>query len=120
MTTLIMSRGRELGHLHVSRVERLYQALDRTAFAGRVPALEDHTNRRSEAIVGYRLGVIERALTAERKPQLTESGPTGLEAASFLSGIERQRKIEFPKAGQRFLIWFPERRSPDAARVDPG
>jgi hypothetical protein len=91
MAALIVGGSSELRDLHMPRVEWLNQPLDGSAFSGRVPTLEDHANGRAQAVVGCRVGVIEWALAAERKAQLAEPRPSGIETPLLLPGFERER-----------------------------
>jgi hypothetical protein len=64
---LVVRRRGELGHADVTRVERRDEALDRAALAARVPALEEHAQRRPEPARADE--------PAERQPHLGQPQP---------------------------------------------
>jgi hypothetical protein len=67
-----MGRSGELGDFDVPGIERLDETLDRSALTGRVPALEDHTNWRTQALMGRGARICERPLATEGEPELAQ------------------------------------------------
>ncbi len=84
MALLALARGGELRDGHVARIQGYGQATDRAALAGRVPALEDDRQRRSQAVPDLPAG-----LQAERQQPALSS----LESLAPLLARELQCQI---------------------------
>ena len=79
-------RRRELRHAHVPRVEAGHQPLDRPAFAGSVPTLEQDAQRRAEPTAP------DEATEDETKVQQPELRP--LESLGLLPTRQLQTEVE--------------------------
>ena len=83
VVALLVRRGRrELGHMHVARIELLDQALERSALPRGVPALEHH---RPAAV---RCPVVAGELAAQREPQLEQPLAAPRSSRYFASSFE--------------------------------
>src|SRR6185437_9128146 len=87
---------REGSHVHVAGVERLDQALDGTALARRVPALEHDADRRSQ------LALVELATVDQPQVQQAALGPA--EAFGLLVFGEALRKVAVLEAGEAVVM----------------
>jgi hypothetical protein len=91
VVALLVEAGcRELLDPHVTRVETGDESLDRAALPARVPALEDHEQRRPDLVVVD--------LTAEREPQRQQALLPRVEAGLLLLGGQPERQIEVVEA----------------------
>ena len=89
---LLVVRGRgELRHPHVPWVQRCDQALDRAALAGGVPALEDHAQWRTDAVLAE--------LAAEHQAQVA-AGAAGRPRAGRGQPLgQRRGQVDLATAG---------------------
>ena len=96
MSLLVLGRGRERPHPHVSWVELLDEALDRAALAGGVPALEHDAHRWAEVVASSEPG----------EPQPERQQPPLLLAQPLLGFLlrKRHRQIELFETSHRQLL----------------
>ena len=89
MALLLLGGRREGPGVHVPRIERCDQALDRSSLAGSVPALEQHADRWSEAAVAE--------LAGELEPQRQQPSLSCSEALLLLGARKAEAEIELRK-----------------------